>query len=51
MAITIVIPTALRQFAGGKTELTVEASTVGAAGFNRASATVITPTDANPKTT
>ena len=27
MAITIVIPTALRQFAGGKTELTVEAST------------------------
>jgi molybdopterin converting factor small subunit len=31
MAITIVIPTALRQFAGGKTELAVEASTANEA--------------------
>jgi len=31
MAVTIIIPTALRQFAGGSSELTVEARTIGEA--------------------
>ncbi|MGB8509243.1 MAG: MoaD family protein, partial [Pyrinomonadaceae bacterium] len=31
MAVTIIIPTALRQFAGDKSEIEVEAKTVGAA--------------------